>query len=131
MDGVTVAENLGMDPARVFKTLVTVGADGKSHVFVIPVLAELDLKKAARAAGEKRIEMLPMAKLLPLTGYVRGGCSPVGMRKLFSTVLDLQAQAQETIVVSAGKIGFQVELSPTDLAALVRGCFADVIRTAE
>ena len=128
VDGVTVARLLGLPPERIYKTLVTVGAKGGNYVFVIPVEAELDLKKAARAVGEKSIEMLHLSKLLPLTGYVRGGCSPVGMNKRFPTVIHEEARALETIVVSAGKIGFQVELSPLALAELTGGSFAGVAK---
>ena len=125
VDGVTVAQMTGMDP--VFKTLVARGASKTPYVFVIPVACELDLKKAAKAVGEKSVAMLHVSELTPLTGYVRGGCSPVGMKKQFRTVFAAQALAQETILVSAGKIGYQVELAPHDLAALVRAKFADII----
>ena len=131
VDGVTVAESMGQDPARVFKTLVTKGASGGYYVFDIPVAATLDLKKAARAVGEKSIAMIHQKELLPLTGYVHGGCSPVGMKKPFPTVFHHSALDQETIFVSAGKIGFQVELSPADLMKLVRGTAADVTAAAE
>ena len=113
-----------------FKTLVTRGAAKANYVFVIPVLAELDLKKAAKAVGEKSIEMIPVKELTPLTGYVRGGCSPLGMKKRLRTVLDSSARAQAAIVVSAGKIGYQVELSPQDLAGLAEADFAPVTRDA-
>ena len=128
VDGVSVAALIGRDPASVCKTLVTQGASKKYYVFVIPVGRELDLKAAARAAGEKSIEMLKQAQLLPLTGYVHGGCSPVGMKKQFSTVLDESVENLDTIVVSAGKIGAQVELAPEALRALVRGSFAPVAK---
>lgn len=130
-DGVTVAQNLGINPAQVFKTLVTKGASGGYYVFDIPVAATLDLKKAAKAVGEKSIAMLHSKELLPLTGYVHGGCSPIGMKKQFSTVFHQSALDQETIFVSAGKIGFQVELSPADLMKLVRGTAADVTAATE
>ena len=126
LDGVSVAAMIGQDPARVFKTLVTVGASKKNYVFVIPVAAELDLKAAAKAVGEKSIAMLKQAQLLPLTGYVHGGCSPIGMKKLFRTVLDSSAQSLPTMAVSAGRIGAQVELAPADLAGLVKAQFAPV-----
>ncbi|HIR19347.1 MAG TPA: Cys-tRNA(Pro) deacylase [Candidatus Pelethomonas intestinigallinarum] len=126
-DGVTVARSLGLDPDRVFKTLVTRGASGGFYVFDIPVAATLDLKKAARAVGEKSVAMLPSKELLPLTGYVHGGCSPVGMKKLFPTVFHRSALDQETILVSAGKIGFQVEVRPGDLIALVGAKAEDVV----
>ena len=127
VDGVSVAAYLNQDPEQVFKTLVTKGAGGGYYVFDIPVAENLDLKKAAKAVGEKSIAMLPQKELLPLTGYVHGGCSPVGMKKLFPTVIDASAENLETMIVSAGKIGYQVELSPRDLAALVRAKFADII----
>lgn len=130
-DGVTVAQSLGLDPDQVFKTLVTKGASGGYYVFDIPVAATLDLKKAAKAVGEKSVAMLPSKELLPLTGYVHGGCSPIGMKKQFPTVFHQSALDQETIFVSAGKIGFQVELSPADLMKLVRGTAADVTAAAE
>lgn len=128
VDGATVAAVLGRDPASVFKTLVTRGATKANYVFVVPVLAELDLKKAARAVGEKSIEMIHVKELTPLTGYVRGGCSPIGMKKRFKTVLDQRAADQAAILVSAGKIGCQVELAPGDLAGLVGAGFADIIK---
>lgn len=127
VDGVTVAKSMGFDPASVFKTLVARGAKGQYYVFDVPVAENLDLKKAAKAVGEKSIEMLHQKELLPLTGYVHGGCSPVGMKKLFPTVIDASAENLETMIVSAGKIGYQVELAPHDLAALVRAKFADII----
>ncbi len=124
IDGLAVAEKLGQDPARVFKTLVTQGADQNYFVFVIPVGAELDLKKAARAAGQKSVAMLHVADLLKVTGYVRGGCSPLGMKKPYCTVLDQSALAGDTMMVSAGKVGFQVELAPRALLALCGGAVA-------
>lgn len=126
-DGVSVARCLGQDPACVFKTLVTRGASGGYYVFDIPVAATLDLKKAAKAVGEKSVTMLPSKELLPLTGYVHGGCSPVGMKKQFPTVFHDSCLEQETIYVSAGKIGFQVEVAPQALMDLVRATAADVI----
>ncbi len=127
VDGVTVARSMGFDPARVFKTLVARGASGQYYVFDVPVAENLDLKKAAKAVGEKSVEMLHQKELLPLTGYVHGGCSPVGMKKLFPTVFHATADALETVIVSAGRIGYQVEVKPADLLALVRGKTADVI----
>ncbi len=127
VDGVTVAQSLGQDPERVFKTLVTRGGKGY-YVFVIPVTAELDLKKAAKAVGEKSVAMLHVSELLPLTGYVRGGCSPVGMKKLFPTTFHNSALEQPTICVSAGKIGSQIEVEPNALAKLVRGRFAALVQ---
>ena len=126
-DGVTVARSLGLDPDRVFKTLVTKGASGGYYVFDIPVAATLDLKKAARAVGEKSVAMLPSKELLPLTGYVHGGCSPVGMKKQFPTVFDQSVEGLDTITVSAGKIGAQVEVRPGDLIALVGAKAEDVV----
>ena len=128
VDGASVAALIDRDPAAVCKTLVTQGASKKYYVFVIPVLKELDLKAAAKAVGEKSIEMIKQAQLLPLTGYVHGGCSPVGMKKLFPTFFDASAEGRDAIVVSAGKIGAQVELSPAALAGLVRGRFAPVAK---
>ena len=126
VDGVTVAQMTGVDPAKVFKTLVARGASKTPYVFVIPVACELDLKKAAKAVGEKSIAMLHVSELTPLTGYVRGGCSPVGMKKQLRTVFAAQALAQETILVSAGKIGYQVEVAPQALIALVRAATAEL-----
>ena len=124
--GVHVAEALGQDPARGFKTLVARGASKGIYVFEVPAPENLDLKKAARAVGEKSIAMLHSRELLPLTGYVHGGCSPIGMKKQFPTVFHETAEILDTIMVSAGKIGFQVELSPADLIELVGGTTADV-----
>ena len=127
VDGVTVAQMLGQNPGAVFKTLVTKGASGGYYVFDIPVAETLDLKKAAKAVGEKSIAMLPSKDLLGLTGYVHGGCSPVGMKKQFPTVFHESCAAFDTIMVSAGKIGYQVECKPDDLIALVRAKTADVV----
>lgn len=118
VSGTDVAAALGEDPARVFKTLVTTGTSGKHYVFVIPVERELNLKKAAKSVGEKKIEMLKQKDLLPLTGYVHGGCSPIGMKKLFPTVFDESADRFETVIFSAGKIGYQVEIPLNDLDKL-------------
>ena len=126
VDGVTVAGIMGQDPECVFKTLVARGASGGLYVFDIPVADTLDLKKAAKAVGEKSIAMLHSRDLLPLTGYVHGGCSPIGMKKQFPTVFHETAEILDTIMVSAGKIGFQVELSPADLIELVGGSTEDV-----
>ncbi|MEH2939580.1 Cys-tRNA(Pro) deacylase [Lawsonibacter sp. JLR.KK007] len=125
-DGVSVARQLGQEPERVFKTLVARGASGGLYVFDIPVGDSLDLKKAARAVGEKSVAMIAQKELLPLTGYVHGGCSPVGMKKQYPTVFDETAELFDTICVSAGKIGFQVELDPAALIALVGGTTADL-----
>ena len=128
LSGAEVAAALGQDPCRVFKTLVTTAKSGQHYVFMIPVEEELDLKKAAQSVGEKAISMLKAKELLPLTGYVHGGCSPVGMKKPFRTVLHRSAQDFEEILFSAGKIGFQVELSPLALAELTGGSFAGVAK---
>lgn len=127
IDGVSVAQALGQDPACVFKTLVTRGASGGYYVFDIPVAENLDLKKAARAVGEKSVAMLPQKELLPLTGYVHGGCSPVGMKKQFPTVFHETAESLSQVAVSAGKIGYQVVCDPKDLMALLRAAAADLI----
>lgn len=126
LDGVGVARQLGQDPERVFKTLVARGASGGLYVFDIPAEANLDLKKAARAVGEKSVAMIRQKELLPLTGYIHGGCSPVGMKKQYPTVFDETAELFDTICVSAGKIGFQVELSPAALMELVGASAADL-----
>ena len=127
IDGVSVAAEVGLDAASVFKTLVTKGASGAYYVFDIPVAENLDLKKAARAVGEKSIAMLPQKELLPLTGYVHGGCSPVGMKKQFPTVFHETVNDLELVAVSAGKIGHQVQVKPADLLNLIRAKTADVI----
>ena len=126
VDGVSVAAGLGMDPASVFKTLVAKGASGAYYVFDIPVAESLDLKKAARAVGEKSVAMIHQKELLPLTGYVHGGCSPIGMKKQYPTVFHETAEIVDTIMVSAGKIGYQVQLAPADLIALVGASTADL-----
>lgn len=127
IDGVSVAGKLGQNPAQVYKTLVTKGAGGGYYVFVIPVEKELDLKKAAKAVGEKSVEMIPVAEINRVTGYVRGGCSPVGMKKAFPTVFDGAVETLETVVVSGGKIGLQMELSPASLLELVHGKIAPIV----
>lgn len=127
VDGLTVARMTGRDPACVFKTLVTRGASKGIYVFVIPVAEELDLKKAARAVGEKSIAMVHVSEINALTGYVRGGCSPIGMKKQYKTVYHSSILSQETVLVSAGKIGQQVELSPADLIGLTRGDTANIV----
>lgn len=126
VNGMEVAQVLGEDPERVFKTLVTVGKSGEHYVFVVPVNRELDLKKAAHAAGEKSISMIKSKELLPLTGYIHGGCSPVGMKKLFKTFVDQSAENHQTIMVSGGKIGYQVEIAPGELARVVPFTFQDI-----
>ncbi|MFJ8246642.1 Cys-tRNA(Pro) deacylase [Peribacillus asahii] len=117
IDGLSVAEKIGKNPESVFKTLVAYGAPQHVYVFVIPVGEELDLKKAAKAAGEKKIEMLHVKDLLKWTGYIRGGCSPIGMKKLYPTFVDDSAENLDTIIVSGGKIGTQIELTVENLLA--------------
>ncbi len=125
--GEEIAAMLGEDPKKVFKTLVTRGKSGQYYVFVIPVEEKLDLKKAAKAAGEKAVEMIKQKELLPLTGYVHGGCSPIGMKKQFPSFIHESARAYEKVFVSAGKVGFQVEL-PLEGLLDASGCaFADVV----
>ena len=126
IDGASVAGYLGQDPEHVFKTLVARGASGGYYVFDIPVEDTLDLKKAAKAVGEKSIAMIHQKELLPLTGYIHGGCSPVGMKKQFPTVFHETAEILDSICVSAGKIGYQVEVDPADLMALVGAKTADL-----
>lgn len=128
IDGVAVAGKIGKDPGQVYKTLVAVGASKNLYVFIIPVEAELDLKKAAREAGEKNVEMLPVKDIQKFTGYIRGGCSPIGMKKNYPTFLDVSAQSLETMIVSAGKIGFQVELAPEELLKAATGKYAPIIK---
>ncbi|MBQ3376467.1 MAG: Cys-tRNA(Pro) deacylase [Erysipelotrichaceae bacterium] len=124
--GMEIARMIGQDPDRVFKTLVTVGASNEHYVFVIPVSSELNLKKAARAAGEKNIVMIKSRELLPLTGYVHGGCSPIGMKKFFTTFIDESAILFDTIIFSAGKIGFQVEISLDELRKAIDFTLAEL-----
>lgn len=126
-DGMLVAEQLGEDVRRVFKTLVTASDKGEHFVFCVPVCASLDLKMAAKAAGAKSVAMIKQKELEPLTGYIHGGCSPVGMKKQYPTVFHETAAGLDTVIVSAGRIGFQVELAPADLIGLVRGAYADII----
>lgn len=126
IDALSIAEKLGMPPEMCFKTLVTEAPDHRNFVFVISAGAELDLKKAARAAGTKSIDLIPLKKLLPLTGYIHGGCSPVGMKKLFPTFIDESALLNETIGVSAGRVGLNVALAPDALASLIGAQFADL-----
>ena len=126
IDGVTVAGIIGRDPEQVFKTLVARGASKTILVFVIPVARELDLKKAAKAAGEKSVVMIHVNEITPLTGYVRGGCSPVGMKKQYFTVFDDSCLTHDAMIVSAGKIGYQIEIEPQRLIELTRGMTADL-----
>ena len=127
MSGEEIAGILGEDASKVFKTLVTQGKTGAYYVFVVPVAEELDLKKAAKAAGEKAISMIKQKELLPLTGYVHGGCSPVGMKKAFPTFIHESVKQIDKIFVSAGRVGFQIELSPEDLISLVGCKIADIV----
>ena len=128
ISGVDVADALGEDPERAFKTLVTVGKTKQNYVFMIPVAEELDLKKGAKVVGEKNIDMIPQKELLPLTGYVHGGCSPIGMKKQFRTVIDASAERFESIMFSGGKVGYQVEVSLKDLSKVIRYTFFDVTK---
>ena len=129
--GVEAAEMMGVPCEKVFKTLVTVGKSLAHYVFVTPVARELDLKKAARAVGEKSVEMVRSKELLPLTGYVHGGCSPLGMKKQFVTVADESARGLDSFLFSAGRIGLQIETSPEGLAKAIPLSFADVTRSPE
>lgn len=128
VDGITVAELLNLDKNEVFKTLVARGCSKHYYVFVIPVAEELDLKKAAKAVKEKSIELISVKELLEITGYIRGGCSPIGMKKQFITVFHISAKNLENIIFSAGKIGYQVKMNPKDLAKIIRVEFGDIIR---
>lgn len=126
LTGTEIAEKLDENPNQAFKTLVTTGKTGNHYVFVIPVAAELNLKKAAAAVGEKNIEMLKQKDLLPLTGYVHGGCSPIGMKKFFRTVIDDAAKQFDEIYFSAGKIGHQVKVKVADVSKVIQVEFADL-----
>ena len=126
ISGPAVAAKMGQEPDRVFKTLVTEGKNSKLYVFVLPSSAELDLKKAAAAADEKQIRMIKSKDLEPKTGYIHGGCSPVGMKKAYTTFIEESAQLFETVFVSGGKIGLQVELSPNSLINLCGAAYADL-----
>ncbi len=128
VDGVTIAKLLEIDPDKIFKTLVTVGNDKNYYVFDIPVASELDLKKAARACGVKSVEMIHVSDINKITGYVRGGCSPVGMKKQFKTFFDNSAKKLDSMLVSAGRIGWQIESKPCALAKLAGAIFADLVR---
>ena len=127
LSGITVANKIGIDAERVFKTLVTRGDKSGINVFCIPVTEELDLKKAAIASGNKKIEMIKEKELLPITGYIKGGCSPIGMKKKYPTFIDETAQLFDEISVSAGIRGMQVKLKPDDLLKIVDGVFAELI----
>ena len=127
IDGVSVAAKIGYPPETVYKTLVAAGSSKQNYVFLVPAAAELDLKAAAKAAGEKKIEMVPVKDILGLTGYIRGGCSPLGMKKAFPTFIAEQAQSLEEIIVSAGKIGMQLKLAPEDLMQATGGHYAAIV----
>lgn len=130
VDGFEVARRLGQDPSKVFKTLVTIDNLKHYHVMVVPVYQELDLKKCAKASGVKSLEMIQVKELLPLTGYVRGGCSPIGMKKVFPTLVDIDAKGLDTIIFSGGKIGLQIEMNPEDLKKIIRMEYADLKKEA-
>ncbi len=127
MSGEEIAGILGEDPGRVFKTLVTQGKSGAYYVFVVPVREELDLKKAAKVSGEKSVSMIKQKELLPLTGYVHGGCSPIGMKKQFPTFIHETATQSDRIFVSAGKVGYQIELKPQELILVSKAAVADIV----
>ncbi len=127
IDAVAVAESLGLDPLKVFKTIVTHGKSGNYYVFVVPAPFTIDFKKAAKSVGEKSVELVHLNDLEKLTGYIRGGCSPVGMKKQFVTVIDESAADYDKIFCSAGRRGLQMEISPTDLASLIGAKFDDIV----
>ena len=127
-DGCSVAEKIGKDPKKVFKTLVTVAPSKKYYVFVVPVSNELDLKACATAVGEKSVEMIAVKDINKVTGYIRGGCSPIGMKKQYATVIDESCRMCERIVFSAGKIGYQVELAPGELVSLIDAKIGKIVR---
>lgn len=127
ISGMKVAEALNENPDMVFKTLVTVGKSGNHYVFLLPVNKELDLKKAAKSVGEKNVEMIKSKDLLPLTGYIHGGCSPIGMKKFFKTVIHETASKFDKILFSGGKIGYQVEVSLQDLSKVIKYDLADIV----
>lgn len=128
IDGVSVAEKIGKDPVQVYKTLVAQGSSKNICVFIIPVAAELDLKKAAKAAGEKKVEMIPVKDIQKWTGYIRGGCSPIGMKKEYNTYLEISAEALESIVVSGGKIGVQIMLPVSSLMEASKAKMVELIK---
>ncbi|MEQ6377497.1 Cys-tRNA(Pro) deacylase [Bacillaceae bacterium S4-13-58] len=127
VDGISVSEKIGYSYEYVYKTLVARAGRNDFYVFVVPVAKELDLKKAAKVVGQKKVEMIAVKELLGITGYVRGGCSPIGMKKSFPTYIEKTATALDFIIVSAGKIGMQLKLSPQDLAEVSRAEFADIV----
>lgn len=127
ISGMEVATALNQDPNCVFKTLVTVGTSRNNYVFLVPVNKELNLKKAAKSVNEKKVEMIKSKELLPLTGYIHGECSPIGMKKQFKTVINITAQNFEKIIFSAGKIGYQVEMSLENLQKVINFTLADIV----
>ncbi len=129
VDGETVAQLLNQNPDTVFKTLVTVGNDKRYYVCVVPVKQELDLKKAAKAFGVKSLEMIAVKDINNVTGYIRGGCSPIGMKKVFPTIIDESALLYENIIFSGGKIGLQIEMNPKDIEKLIRVSFKEITRS--
>ncbi len=129
IDGISVAKKVGRDENEIFKTIVTIGQSKEIYVFVIPVNKEIDLKKAAKVAGEKKVDMLPLNDLLKVTGYIRGGCSPVGMKKLYKTFIEESAKTLSTIVFSGGKIGMQIEMNPNDLINVISAEYAHIVKS--
>lgn len=127
IDGVSIADALGQDYGMSFKTLVTVGKSGQYYVFALPIAEELDMKKAAKVVGEKSIEMLHVKDINKVTGYIRGGCTPIGMKKQYPTVIHESAKSYDTIIVSGGRIGAQIFLAPDDLISVTGGRYEDVI----
>lgn len=128
IDGISVAHKIGVDEKNVFKTLVAQGTSKELYVFVIPVAEELDLKEAAKIAGEKKVEMIPVKDILKHTGYIRGGCSPIGLRRPYKTFIHESAKELDFMIVSAGKIGHQIKLNPNDLVNVVEGEFEFLIK---
>lgn len=128
VDGVSVAKKIGKDPEKVFKTLVAQGSSGELYVFIIPVAEELDLKKAAKATGEKKIEMLPVKDITKYTGYIRGGCSPIGMKKGYPTFIDESSLSLDSIIVSGGKIGVQIEMDIESLKRITNGIMSKLTK---
>lgn len=131
IDGVSVAEKIGRDPRSVFKTLVAQGASKEIYVFVIPVQEELDLKKAAKAAGEKKIEMIAVKDIQKHTGYIRGGCSPIGMKKTYPTFIHNSAEDLDKMIVSGGKIGMQIEIGPKQLQEATEAVMSEIVKVGE
>jgi Cys-tRNA(Pro)/Cys-tRNA(Cys) deacylase len=128
IDGLSVAQKIGREEGVVYKTLISQGTGKGYYVFVIPVEAELDLKKAAKVVGEKKVEMIPVKDITKVSGYIRGGCSPIGMKSLFPTYIDQRAQSVGTMIVSGGNIGVQIEIKTEDLAKVIKGQFVDLAK---